>query len=286
MKNFIKNIVKSTRTIKGDYPKEYVHMLEETTDALRIEISKAEDFYRTHMNKVDFPHKPEKYLPLIRDYTDNLAREQENYHGVELYLPFHIGLYLLMRFQKPKIAFETGVERGGSTLALLKGLYENTQLKTPCDGCEPGKLYSFDISNSTRFIRAKSEWEQGKEAKHQIEDKTFVPIGTLIPKWLKNQWNFIVGSSLKNVPKTLKKTGSISFFCAGHSHTYEIQKEEIENVWDHIVSGGIIVIDRSDWEDDKYLKELVKEKDLHNNFVVCKESKHSLKFNYIILVKP
>ena len=290
MHSIIKNIGKSILRVtnsEGKYPPEYMNILEQTTDALRYEFVNAEKFYRYHQNKVNFPHEPKQYIQLIKEYTDKISKEQEQYFGIELYLPFHIGLYLLMRFQKPTIALETGVERGGSTLALLKGLYANTQLLTPCDGCMPSKLYSYDISNSTRFLFAEQEWEKGKEAKIQRKNvkRIYVPIGTLVPEWLKSNWNLIIGDSIKKVPQTLKKVGVIDFFVAGYGHTYDIQKAEVGNIWDSLKSGGILVIDRSDWEGDKYFNEMLSTKDIAH-FVVCKESKYSLKFNYVIIIKP
>ncbi len=287
MKNFLKNIVKNRMTIKDGqkYPFDYVNILEQTTDILRYEIIKAETFYQSNIKQND----AKDYIRFIQQYTDDVAKRQELHEGIELYLPAHMGLYLLMRFQKPKLALETGVERGGSTLALLKGLYANTQLLTPCDGCMPSKLYSYDISNSTRFLFAEQEWEKGKEAKIQRKNvkRVYVPIGTLVPDWLKPNWNLVIGDSIKKVPQTLKEVGTIDFFCAGYGHTYDIQKADIGNIWDALKSGGILVIDRSDWEDNKFFDELCHKKNIPNeNWIMCKESKFSLKFNYIIVIKP
>lgn len=258
-------------TKKDHYPEVYVQILEDTTDELRYQIRLAEVFYQSNSSD-----NPQEYIKLIKTYTDEVAKDQETIDGVELYLPFHIGLYLLTRYSQPNVVFETGVERGGSTLSILIGLYKNKY----------GKLHSFDISNSTRFVYKNEEWQKGKDAKSTKDENVFVPIGTLVPTWLKNRWKFIVGSSIKNVPRELKQITALNFFVAGHSHTYEIQKAETENIWDSLESGGILVIDRSDWEDNKWFNELVHKQGIEpENYVICKESKYSLKFNYVIVIK-
>jgi len=272
MKTFAKNIIKSALTKKGNYPRQYVDILEITTDALRHEIHLAEQFYQSH--KSDDPYK---YIHLIKEFTDEVAKRQEDYES-ELYLPCHTGLYLLMRYKKPRYSLETGVERGGSTFALLKGLYENHY----------GDLYSYDISNSTRFMmEQQKEWQKNKDEKTEFKkERVFIPIAPLVPVWLRTNWHFVVGDSLKNVPKTLKELGKIQFFCAGHTHTYDVQKAETDNVWNSLEKEGILVIARSDFEDDKCFKELIKTQKIPpENYVECKESKHSLKFNYMIIIK-
>ena len=274
MKQFAKNIIKSLKTKKaGEFPDEYVKILETTTEILRREFRLAEQFYLHHPTK-----SPQNTLQLIKEHTDEVAKRQTAYNSVELYLPFHVGLYLIMRYYRPNINMETGVERGGSTLSILKGLYEN----------HSGKLYSFDISNTTRFAWKNEEWQnEGRFGNMVNSERLWLPIATLVPDWLKNRWEFTVGSSLTNVPKKLKKIKSLDFFCAGHSHTYKVQKAEIDNVWDYLKSGGIVVIDRSDYENDKYFHELVEKYNIPaENYVMCKEAKHHLKFNYVIIIKP
>lgn len=274
MKQIVKNIFKSLKTKKaGEFPEEYAKLLERTTEILRDEFKQAERFYMYNPTE-----SPQQTLTLIKKHTDEVAKRQTAYKGIELYLPFHTGLYLLMRYFRPQIAMETGVERGGSTLSLLKGMYENNE----------GTLYSYDISNTTRFVWSDEDWQNEGRFGNMVNSKRiWLPIATLVPDWLKNRWVFAVGSSLKNVPKTLKKVKKISFFCAGHSHTYKIQKAETDNVWDSLEKGGILVIDRSDYEQDKCFHELIEKHNIpSDNYVLCKEAKFDLKFNYAIIIKP
>ena len=176
-----------------------------------------------------------------------------------MYLPFHTMLYLLTKKLKPDIAVETGVQIGGSTHAILKAMTENSR----------GVLHSVDI---------------GKFFVHDY--KHVAHIAPLVTTEEEKHWKFTCGNSQKVLPSLVNKIGMFDLFCAGHTHTYEIQKHEGELCWSHIRDGGIFVLDRADNNDNRYLNEFLdkysSEVDFHRTY---KEGRASAGLEFTVILK-
>ena len=75
-------------------------------------------------------------------------------------------------------------------------------------------------------------------------------------------------------------------FYAGQGRTYEVQKHEGGTGWPHLRSGGVFVLDRADWNGNRYLGELMAEHsgevDWHGTF---KETSSADPFEFTIIVK-
>lgn len=176
-----------------------------------------------------------------------------------MYLPFHSMLYLITKKLKPDLALETGVQIGGSTHCILRAMHENNY----------GKLYSVDI---------------GKFWTH--DHKYVASIAPLVTEHEKPYWNFILGNSQKTLPNLVKKIGQMDLFCAGHTHTYEVQENEGELCWSFIKRGGVFVLDRPDWNQNKYLNEFLErygdEVAFHQTY---KEAKASDTLEFTVILK-
>ncbi len=174
-----------------------------------------------------------------------------------LYLPYHTTLYMLARWLKPKSIVETGVERGASTYVLLKAIERNQQ----------GKLYSIDVLDHffhTRF-----------------------PIATIVPKEMRREnWVFIQGYSGEILPKLFQQleNESCGMFVAGSDHHYDNQLNEIRQGWENLENGGVLVVDRPDYEGYKALNSFLLESN-YRDLVIMKESNYSLPYDFAIVVK-
>jgi len=131
-----------------------------------------------------------------------------------MYLPFHTMLYLITKKLKPNIALETGVQVGGSTHSILKAMLENNK----------GILHSVDIGKFLAYNK-----------------KYVAPIAPLVTTDENAHWKFILGNSQKTLPDLVDRIGIIDLFCAGHTHTYKVQKHEGELCWSLIRNGGLFV---------------------------------------------
>jgi len=122
-------------------------------------------------------------------------------------------LYALCKIIKPEKVIETGVAYGLSSMYILQALFENKK----------GTLYSIDS--------VFSPWES-KEM-----------IGSAIPKYLRNNWNFILGPSSEKLEEILSSLGSVDIFFHDSIHTYKNMIFEFETAWHYIVKDGFILSD-------------------------------------------
>ncbi|MEX0656172.1 MAG: class I SAM-dependent methyltransferase [Nitrosopumilaceae archaeon] len=122
-------------------------------------------------------------------------------------------LYTLCKIVKPEKVVETGVAYGLSSMYILQALFENKK----------GILYSIDS--------VFSPWES-KEM-----------IGSAIPKYLRNNWNFIFGSSSEKLEEHLSSLGSVDIFFHDSMHTYKNMIFEFETAWPYIVNDGFLLSD-------------------------------------------
>lgn len=178
---------------------------------------------------------------------------------LDLYLPFHTMLYLICRKTRPQKVVETGVEKGGSSNMILQALDRNGS----------GRLWSIDIG-STFMHRG-----------HIVSN-----IGPLVEERTKSRWNLIRGDAQKVLGDVLGETGDVDVFCAGQGHTYRVQEHEVGAAWPRLRSGGVFVLDRADWNDNKYLGEFMTE---HSDSVAWhetfKEGSSADPFEFTVIVK-
>ena len=176
-----------------------------------------------------------EFLKSSKQFMDDMAtmQDKKNEKSMDLYLPIHTVLYMLCKKQKPSSIIETGVEKGGSTYAILKAL-DTININT--------YLYSIDIG---KYYTYKNEY--------------VAKIGSLVTDHLKKRWKFVHGDAQKILGTVLEKTGELDTFMALQGHTYKVQKHEGETAWPHIKNGGLFVLDRPDWNEGMYLKEFLAE---------------------------
>lgn len=178
---------------------------------------------------------------------------------LDLYLPFHAMLYLICRKARPQKVVETGVEKGGSSNMILQALDKNGS----------GRLWSIDIGSTFMHRGA-----------------TVSNIGPVVDERTKSRWNLIKGGAQKVLGDVLAETGEVDIFCAGQGHTYEVQEHEGGHAWPRLRSGGVFVLDRADWNDNKYLSEFMAD---HSDSVAWhetyKEGSSSDPFEFTVIVK-
>jgi len=122
-------------------------------------------------------------------------------------------LYILCKIIKPEKVVETGVAYGLSSMYILQALFENKK----------GVLYSIDSIFSP--------WES-KEM-----------IGSAIPKYLRHNWNFILGSSSEKLEEILSSLNSVDIFFHDSMHTYKNMIFEFDTAWSYIAKNGFLLSD-------------------------------------------
>lgn len=126
-----------------------------------------------------------------------------------------VAMYAIVKLLKPGLAVETGVGPGSSTTVLLSAIGK-------------GHLHSIDLG-----------------VKYGSEKETY-PVGFIIPQRLKGRWTLHTGNSDRLLLPLLKKLGKIGLFYHDSTHEEKHVTFEIENAWEHI-DRGIILIDNSTW---------------------------------------
>ncbi len=128
-------------------------------------------------------------------------------------------LYLIARITKPEVVVETGVWHGVSSFALLSALEANGG----------GRLESIDLP--------------------PMDPKTRVDVGSAVPTHLRQRWSLTKGSARAALPRILNQLKSCSIFVHDGEHTYTNMMFEFRQVWPHLRSGGLIVVDDAHWND-------------------------------------
>ena len=128
-------------------------------------------------------------------------------------------LYLIARITNPEVVVETGVWHGVSSFALLSALEANGG----------GRLESIDLP--------------------PMDPKTRVDVGSAVPTHLRQRWSLTKGSARAALPRILNQLKSCSIFVHDGEHTYTNMMFEFRQVWPHLRSGGLIVVDDAHWND-------------------------------------
>jgi predicted O-methyltransferase YrrM len=135
-------------------------------------------------------------------------------------------LYMLVRFAKPEIVFETGVFDGVSSATTLQALEDNRK----------GLLVSIDLpARST--INGSTD---------RMTDTTLPPgqpPGWVIPDHLRHRHQLHQGDSKALLPELLKQYPRIDIFFHDSLHTLEHQYFEYTTAWPHLAEGGLLLSD-------------------------------------------
>lgn len=127
-------------------------------------------------------------------------------------------LYVVCRLLRPKVVVETGVASGVSSTFILKALEDNHY----------GQLYSVDLPCPDI---------------HGVILPPDKDAGWIIPGQLKARWHFIVGKSTQVLPSLMAQLDVIDVFFHDSEHTYDNVMFELQTVFPHMRSGGVMMID-------------------------------------------
>ena len=145
-----------------------------------------------------------------------------------------VNLYSLLRKLKPDLAVETGVCNGVSTAFILLALHENGK----------GRLYSIDLPEvAGRHYEEGTFWlGKGGAVIPEGEEP-----GWMIPPYLKDRWDLILGKSQDELPPLLARLGSIDFFLHDSEHSYECMWFEYNEAYRVLRVGGVLMSDDIIW---------------------------------------
>ncbi len=195
-------------------------------------------------------------------YADSVANDEKVVEASEkwqLYLPYHTTLYVLCRFLKPDIVVETGVERGSSTYVILKAMDKNGK----------GVLHSVELCKEI-----------------SLPKNVKIPLAMMLENedGLKKRWVLYIGNSLEVLPE-LKFDGKIDLFVSGSDHSFNVQSFELGWGKSNTREGGVIVCDRSDYNNYRALNEVFPLSSISKNVITLPEKsvKSPLKFTVVRL---
>lgn len=160
-------------------------------------------------------------------------------------------IYSLIRKLKPTILVETGVCNGFSTAFILLALYQNNK----------GMLYSIDFPEvEGEKYEERTFWE-GKGGAVIPKGKIS---GWVIPKYLKKNFELILGKSQEKLPQLFKRLKKIDFFIHDSEHSYDCMWFEFNKAFQVLNEGGILISHDIGWNSafydfcKKYNKRMIK----------------------------
>ncbi|MCU0533666.1 MAG: class I SAM-dependent methyltransferase [Hydrococcus sp. Prado102] len=164
-------------------------------------------------------------------------------------MPLEKGIYLYSIFRKiqPEIAVETGVCNGVSTTFLLLALEKN----------QKGKLYSIDLPEMVGMDYEEGYFWEGKKGAAIPKDKES---GWIIPTYLRNRWELILGKSQDKLPELLEKVKEIDFFMHDSEHSYNCMWFEFNQTYEVLRQGGVLMSDNIERKKNTAFQDFAKEK--------------------------
>jgi len=139
-------------------------------------------------------------------------------------------VYLVVRICKPQVMIETGVFDGQSSAVILQALHDN----------QSGKLVSVDLP-------ARSSMDQSTQCMPESALPSDCQPGWIIPNYLKERHQLVLGDSKKVLPELFEKHPQIDIFFHDSLHTYEHMSFEYNLAWPHLSSGGVLLSDDILW---------------------------------------
>ncbi len=139
-------------------------------------------------------------------------------------------IYVLVRLKRPGIIVETGVFDGESSATFLQALRDN----------QKGTLISIDLPAVNPI-----------EGSTQCMTETSLPPGCepgwIIPDYLKNRHELLLGDSKELLPVVFEKHPHIDMFMHDSLHTLKHQLFEYRLAWPHLQPGGLLLSDDVFW---------------------------------------
>jgi predicted O-methyltransferase YrrM len=180
--------------------------------------------------------------------------------------------YLIRKFQ-PKVVVETGVFYGNSSYHILKALQENNK----------GSLYSIDLP----AYKEKGGYYDENPYKNEEERNASLPegkeAGFLVPEYLKNRWELILGDAKNELPKLFKKLDSIDMFLHDSLHSYENMVFEFDLALQKLKNEGFIFSDNIDW--NNAFDDFVSQNHLNNYKYLAYYETNKLNYNFGAIIK-
>jgi len=143
-------------------------------------------------------------------------------------------LYGSVRVKKPTTVVESGTGNGYSTAFILKALHTNAK----------GKLYSIDFPEIEGHHYFPGNFYKEKGGAVIPEGRTS---GWLVPEYLRDRLKIITGKSQDVLPKLVQELSSVDFFFHDSEHSYSGMRFEFEQIWPHLISGGILFAHDVNW---------------------------------------
>ena len=189
----------------------------------------------------------------IQDYqsiTDEVLKNQKFNESIKnkylsadlIYYPqdrlsWPVTLYYIIRKRKPEILVETGVFYGIATSYILAALNVNNY----------GKLYSIDLPAYFNSRGYKSKNPYLKESDLLVKLPRGKEPGFIIPSYLTDRWEIVLGKSQEVLPKLLENISTINIFLHDSDHSYVNMMFEFKLAYKFLRKGGLIFADNIDW---------------------------------------
>lgn len=145
-------------------------------------------------------------------------------------------LYVLCRKLKPYTVVETGVAGGMSSSYILCALEENKY----------GRLYSIDLPWEGPLAYSRRYFASERPGRSLLRETVS---GWLIPDYLRQRWQLILGRSAEELPVLLKKLVTIDMFLHDSEHSYRNMLFEYRTAWAHLNRGGVLLSHNIDISD-------------------------------------
>ncbi len=157
-----------------------------------------------------------------------------DFESIYQFYVYRNAMYYLTRVVRPEIVVETGVLHGLTSAWILQALHENGN----------GRLISIDLPRRDW----KSEFgdkEYGPLGNGELEELANESPGWIVPEYLRDNWELIIGSSERELPKLMERNICPDIFIHDSDHSYETMKFECEQITSKC-SNPYIVIDNFD----------------------------------------
>ena len=141
-------------------------------------------------------------------------------------------IYVLIRHFKPQVILETGVYYGGNTAFALAALKKN----------ECGKMISIDLPDH-EIKEKKSHERHPLVGDSELYEPTMNP-GFIVPKYLDNRWELILGDSLVEIPRLEYE---FDLYMHDSDHSMPFLSKELEVVWGKLSPSAVMLVDDIDW---------------------------------------
>lgn len=189
---------------------------------------------------LDLPGLPDRVEELTRDrvllnHIEDAVRDVETFRTKAWETILQLGIYrfavyALFRELRPRMAVETGVLHGLTSLFMLEALKRN----------EAGILHSVDLP---------SYYEIGPANQDGIQD--LLPPGRE-PGWIigsgySRNWRLHLGASREVLPALSAESAELDYFLHDSEHTLETMSLELEWAWEHLRQGGVLMCDNVDY---------------------------------------